>query len=133
MLVISRIAPSIALADSVRFGVAHALAWLALALSLLGLTSLHRARTTINPVRIETASSLVTTGVYRFTRNPMYLGLTSLLSAWAVYLAVPGAALGPLTFLVFTTRYQIIPEERALRQKFGSAYDGYARRVRRWL
>ena len=92
-----------------------------------------RAKTTIDPVHVDAASSLVTGGVYRVTRNPMYLALTSLLLGWAVYLSVPWTALGPAAFVLFITRFQIIPEEQALRAKFGAAYEDYAKRVRRWL
>jgi protein-S-isoprenylcysteine O-methyltransferase Ste14 len=92
-----------------------------------------RAETTIDPVRIDRASALVTTGIYRLTRNPMYVGLTALLCSWAVYLAVPWAFLGPVFFILFMTRFQIIPEERTMETKFGRAYADYKRRVRRWL
>lgn len=92
-----------------------------------------RAKTTIDPMHVDAASSLVTGGVYRVTRNPMYLALTSLLLGWAVYLSVPWTALGPAAFVLFITRFQIIPEEQALRAKFGAAYEDYTKRVRRWL
>ena len=92
-----------------------------------------RAKTTINPVDITAASTLIKDGVFRVTRNPMYLGLTFLLVAWTGYLARPLALLGPILFVLYITRFQIVPEERALRTKFGSDYEDYARRVRRWL
>ena len=92
-----------------------------------------RAKTTIDPVHIDRASSLVTSGVYRFTRNPMYVGLTSLLLSWASYLASPWLLLGPLFFVLFMTRFQILPEERMMAAKFGAAYTDYWRSVRRWL
>lgn len=72
-------------------------------------------------------------GVYRYTRNPMYLGLTMLLLAWTLYLAVPAALAGPLLFAAYITRFQIIPEERVLAQKFGADYAAYLRKVRQWL
>jgi protein-S-isoprenylcysteine O-methyltransferase Ste14 len=92
-----------------------------------------RAGTTINPVDIEAASSLVTGGIYGYTRNPMYVGLAALLLAWSAYLAAPWTALGPLAFLAFITRFQIMPEERVMRAKFGAAYEAYCKKVRRWL
>jgi protein-S-isoprenylcysteine O-methyltransferase Ste14 len=98
-----------------------------------GVMAFRRHRTTTNPIRIDAASSLVTGGVYRLTRNPMYLGLALLLSAWAAYLGTPWALLGPLGLVVFLTRFQIIPEERVMLGKFGAAYDAYRRRVRRWI
>lgn len=92
-----------------------------------------RAKTTINPVQIERASSLVTTGIYRLTRNPMYVALTALLCALATWLNQPLAIAGPLLFALYLTRFQIVPEERVLARKFGAAYDDYRRTVRRWL
>jgi protein-S-isoprenylcysteine O-methyltransferase Ste14 len=63
----------------------------------------------------------------------MYAALTALLIAWTIWLAAPWAALGPVAFVLFITRFQIVPEERALRAKFGRAYEDYAQRVRRWI
>jgi len=92
-----------------------------------------RARTTIDPIQIDRASAVVTTGIYRITRNPMYVCLTSLLLSWAAYLASPWSFLGPIVFALFITRLQIIPEERALTAKFGAACTDYRSGVRRWL
>jgi protein-S-isoprenylcysteine O-methyltransferase Ste14 len=92
-----------------------------------------QARTTINPVAIDQASSLVTSGIYQVTRNPMYVALTLLLCAWAFWLARPLAALGPVAFVLFINRFQIVPEERVLVDKFGDAYQDYRKAVRRWL
>lgn len=92
-----------------------------------------RARTTINPVRIEAASALVTGGIYRVTRNPMYVALTLLLLGWAAVLGGVWLLAGPLVFVLWIDRLQIAPEERVLRAKFGAAYAAYAARVRRWL
>jgi protein-S-isoprenylcysteine O-methyltransferase Ste14 len=102
-------------------------------LAFSGIAAFRCARTTIDPHRPEAASSLVVGGVYRYTRNPMYLGLTMLLLAWTLYLAVPAALAGPLLFAAYITRFQIIPEERVLAQKFGADYAAYLRKVRQWL
>jgi protein-S-isoprenylcysteine O-methyltransferase Ste14 len=102
-------------------------------LATSGFRAFGRAKTTVNPIKIEEASALVTTGIYRYTRNPMYLGLVALLLALAIYLANPWAALGPVAFILFITRFQIIPEERVLRAKFGAPYEAYREKVRRWL
>ena len=79
------------------------------------------------------STSLVTSGVYRITRNPMYVGMTLFLSAWAIYLSALLPIFGPLVFVGYITRFQIQPEERALKTHFGEAYVDYAARVRRWL
>ena len=92
-----------------------------------------RARTTIDPVQIGNASRVVSTGVFRYTRNPMYLGLTATLTSWAIWLSNPALFLGPIVFSLFIHYFQILPEERAMSAKFGSEYDAYRARVRRWI
>lgn len=92
-----------------------------------------QARTTINPLRPERASVLVTHGIYRYTRNPMYLSLLLLLVAYASHLGSWEAFAGPLAYTAYITRYQILPEERILALKFGGQFAEYRRRVRRWI
>jgi protein-S-isoprenylcysteine O-methyltransferase Ste14 len=104
--------------------------------ALLGPTAIRRfmgVGTTIDPVRIERASVLVTDGVYRWSRNPMYLAMAALLVSLAAFAAQPWLLLGPLGFVLFITRFQIIPEEHALRARFGETYDSYRAAVRRWI
>jgi protein-S-isoprenylcysteine O-methyltransferase Ste14 len=103
------------------------------AFDLLGLIAFRASRTTVNPLKPQRASALVTGGVYRITRNPMYVGLALLLLAWAVHLAALLPLLGPVLLVLYLTRFQIRPEERALEARFGQAYADYAARVRRWL
>jgi protein-S-isoprenylcysteine O-methyltransferase Ste14 len=81
-----------------------------------GLVAFIRQKTTINPLKIEAASSLVTRGIYRITRNPMYLGMAFLLTGFGVWLSTPLAFIGVVFFVGYITRFQIIPEERALNQ-----------------
>jgi protein-S-isoprenylcysteine O-methyltransferase Ste14 len=85
-----------------------------------------KAKTTIDPVQVDRASTLVTTGIYRITRNPMYVAL-------ALLLARPWPMLGPIAFVLFINRFQIVPEERALTAKFDASYADYRGSVRRWL
>jgi len=92
-----------------------------------------RAETTINPRTPEATTTLVTTGVYARTRNPMYLGLSTLLLGWAITLGALTSFLGPLLFIPLIARVQIRPEEFALRMRFGKDYDEYCRRVNRWI
>ena len=102
-------------------------------ITLSGAITFRRAKTTVDPLKPERASSLVTFGVYRMTRNPMYVGLLLVLIGWAVFLVNVWSALGPLVFVAYITRFQIQPEERALASLFGEAYATYKSRVRRWL
>jgi protein-S-isoprenylcysteine O-methyltransferase Ste14 len=129
----SRFGPSLdlpLLARSVAFGV---LAVAGAAIAIAANVAFRRARTTPNPFRPQQASSLVTTEVYRFTRNPMYLGLLVGLLGWAAFLCSASALLGPVAFVAYSARFQIVPEERLQLAKFGAAYAEYATRVRRWL
>ena len=103
------------------------------ATALAGDREFKRARTTVNPLKPENSTALVTSGIYLFTRNPMYLGLTLLVLGWAAFLCSAWALLGPVIFVLYISRFQIAPEERVLSAKFGSAYTEYASRVRRWL
>jgi protein-S-isoprenylcysteine O-methyltransferase Ste14 len=103
------------------------------ATALAGDREFKRARTTINPFKPENSTALVTSGIYRFTRNPMYVGLTLLVLGWAAFLCSAWALLGPVIFVLYISRFQITPEERVLSAKFGTAYTEYASRVRRWL
>lgn len=116
-----------------RRAVSIMLAVSGIAISTAGIWSFWRARTTVNPTRPEATSSLVATGIFRFTRNPMYLGLFLVLAGWAAHLANAAALAGPLLFALYITRFQILPEERALATKFGPEFDAYKLRTRRWI
>ena len=92
-----------------------------------------KARTTVNPHTPDRSSGLVTDGDYRFTRNPMYLGMLVILFGLLLCLpSITGGALVAL-FFVFITRFQILPEERMLEELFGEEYRAYKLRVRRWI
>lgn len=99
---------------------------------LAGIVSFARARTTVDPHRPHKASKLVTSGIYRFSRNPMYLGLLMLLIAAFFYLsALSGLIMVPL-FIFYMNHFQIGPEEDALEAMFGEEYRQYCEQVRRW-
>jgi len=96
-------------------------------------TAFAKAQTTINPVHIDRASALVTSGIYRVTRNPMYVSLAAMVTTVALCLGSNWYLIFPSFFVLFTTRFQIIPEERAMRAKFGEDYNNYCNSVRRWI
>lgn len=106
---------------------------LGLGISIAGVLAFRRAKTTVNPVKASLTSSLVIRGVYRCTRNPMYAGFLLILLAWAVFLANPITVLWVFLFVLYITRFQIIPEERVLVSLFGAEYEAYKGRVRRWV
>jgi protein-S-isoprenylcysteine O-methyltransferase Ste14 len=101
--------------------------------ALAGVLEFRRARTTVNPLSPDRASAVVVSGIYRLTRNPMYVGLAATLAAVAAWRSsLPGYLL-VIGFCAYLTRYQIRPEERALQAAFGAEFDAYMARVRRWL
>ena len=114
-------------------GAALALAALGGAVALAGTLEFRRAHTTVNPLAPRRASTLVTRGIYRVTRNPMYLGMALVLLGWGCWLAHPLALLCVPLAMAYLQRFQIRPEERLLHSRFGEAYARYCRRVRRWL
>lgn len=93
----------------------------------------YRHRTTISPVSVRNTSALVTSGPFRISRNPMYVGLVGLLTAHALLQRSPVAALPVAGFVVLMNRSQIATEETAMRKKFGADYAEYCARVPRWL
>ncbi len=105
----------------------------ALLLDLSSLLLFFKRKTTPNPFSPGNASKLVTSGMYRFTRNPMYVGLAIVLIGWAVYLGSLSPFLLIPVFIVVLTVQQIIPEEEILEGLFGQEYLDYKKVVRRWL
>src|SRR5258705_12308190 len=101
--------------------------------AVLGVASFRRARTTLNPLKPEKSSALVTSGIYRYTRNPMYLGLLLVLLGWASFLANALAFVFLPVFILYMNRFQIEPEERVLASMFGREFAAYLSKVRRWL
>jgi len=91
-----------------------------------------RAKTTINPLK-PSASTLVTSGMYRFSRNPMYLGMLLILCGWGLYLATLSALFLLPVFVLIINKLQIEPEEQMLHQIFPEQFPSFCRRVRRWM
>lgn len=112
---------------------AIALACAGVAVSVAGVVQFLRAKTTVNPLKPEAASALVSAGIYKWTRNPMYLGMATVLLAWGIYLANIGALAAVALFVAYMNRFQIAPEERALQARFGGGFEAYRARVRRWI
>jgi protein-S-isoprenylcysteine O-methyltransferase Ste14 len=130
---VSRLASSVDVPSALRSSAAAVILWVGIGFSASGVIAFVRARTTINPVRPELASSLVSSGVYRMTRNPMYVGVSFVLVAWALFLGSAWALPGPVAFVLYIGRFQVAPEERALQALFGNDYANYRAKVRRWL
>ncbi|KEA62120.1 putative protein-S-isoprenylcysteine methyltransferase [Marinobacterium lacunae] len=111
----------------------YGLAFTSLLIGVLALVQFRRARTTFHPHTPEKASQLVESGLYRYSRNPMYLAILMLLCAYALHAPSWLAPFWPVAFVLYMNRFQIAPEERVLRHIFGESYERYLRRVRRWI
>jgi protein-S-isoprenylcysteine O-methyltransferase Ste14 len=133
MWLIARAVPTLWFALPARRGLTACVALAGVSTALAGVAAFRRARTTVNPLRPERASSLVVSGIYRITRNPMYVGLLLVLVAWALFLSNALAVIMLPAFILYMTHFQIRPEEAALTSAFGPAFTTYKSRVRRWL
>lgn len=116
-----------------RVTIAVLLAIAGVVIGVLGVVAFRRRQTTVNPLKPENASALVATGIYRHTRNPMYLGLGLILAGWGIFLNNALAVIFLPAFVLYMNRFQIRPEERALTKIFGPEFVAYQSRVRRWL
>jgi protein-S-isoprenylcysteine O-methyltransferase Ste14 len=133
MWLTKRAAPALTVAFTGRQVVAILVAIAGAMIIGLGVVAFSRAKTTVNPMKPDSASSLVVTGIYGVTRNPMYLGLFVILIGWAIFLSNALGFVCLALFILYMNRFQIEPEERALASLFGKDFAAYRSRVRRWL
>ncbi len=112
---------------------AFVLAFVGITLLIAAVGLFAKSNTTVNPMEPGKARNLVTNGFYKYTRNPMYLGLLLCLTAFVTWLGNAASILGILLFLITMTIFQILPEEKVMSVKFGKEYEEYKARVRRWL
>lgn len=133
MALLARFMPAFNLAVPAGRLVAAGLATIGVIVALLGVASFRRAGTTVNPLQPAAASHLVVSGIYRWTRNPMYLGMLLVLLGWGLFLANVLAFLSALAFIPLMNRLQIGPEERILTATFGPVFISYQSAVRRWI
>lgn len=113
--------------------IAYLLIAIGVLIDLISINAFRKAKTTVTPLAPEKASKLVVNGLYRFTRNPMYLGLLLILSGVALLLGSPLNLAVLTTFVAYITAFQIKPEEERLSEIFRSEYENYRCQVRRWL
>ena len=106
---------------------------LGLAIFLSAIKSFRRQKTTVNPLKPKQASSLVTSGIFKFSRNPMYLGMLIVLLSISFKFNLVGGIVISLFFYLFITRFQIFPEEEAMNELFGDEFVEYSNRTRRWI
>jgi len=130
---LARLLPALDFVLPLRRGLAVAFAVAGVALVAACALRFRRAGTTVNPMTPAKASALVDRGFYRFSRNPIYLGDALILVGWGLWLANFASLAAIAVFVLYLNRFQIEPEERALRAAFGREFDAYKARVRRWL
>lgn len=133
MWLVSTYTPQVDISEPARWILASLMTLSGAVLGLLGIIAFRGEKTTLNPMEPEQAGSLVNSGVYRISRNPMYLALALVLVAFAVYLESLWSLSILLLFMTYMTRFQIFPEERAMIKLFGEEYIEYMGRVRRWI
>ncbi len=110
-----------------------ALVVFAIIIAIVALLQFYASKTTIDPTQPDKTIKLVTSGIYAYTRNPMYLALLVLLLAWGVWLGNAFNTLLAAGFVAYMNRFQIEPEEQALMRIFGKDYKQYCLLVRRWF
>ncbi len=125
--------PFLALEFGLHFSVPVLVAFLGLFLIFISSITFYRCGTTLNPLKPELTSTLVTSGPYRYSRNPIYVGLALMLLSWGVYLQNLASLFCVLVFVLYINRFQILPEEESLAQKFGDEFEIYKSSVNRWL
>jgi len=118
---------------SLLSGFALAVAITGLGIGFIAVQQFRKAQTTLSPLKPESSSALVDTGIFSKSRNPMYLGVLLILTGWAIYLGQPITLAGLVIFVLYITRFQIVPEERVLMKTFGRDFTDYKGRVRRWI
>lgn len=129
----NRFIPLYRLDFTVQQPVAFFLGICGLIIALIAVMAFIKNRTTFDPRYPGKADMLVITGLYRYSRNPMYLGLLLMLSGLAFYWGSVSGFGVVILFVGYMNHFQIIPEEIALKQKFGDRFTEYLRKVRRWI
>ncbi|MGJ8669625.1 MAG: methyltransferase family protein [Oceanococcus sp.] len=109
------------------------LALLGVSISLMGVMAFRSAGTTVDPRNPDQSATLVVRGIYRFSRNPMYVGFFLVMCAWGMLLSNLVCIVFLPAFVMYMNRFQIAPEEKHMREKFGEAFNRYTKQVRRWF
>ncbi len=129
----SSLLPELDFAFPAKVVIGTAAVFLGVAVAFLGVYEFRKAKTTVDPRSPQKSESLVGSGIYKMSRNPMYVGFLLILFGWCLFLANYVALVFLPLFVLYINAFQIKPEESFLSQKFGSAYTEYCRRVRRWM
>ena len=133
MWLIARQFPEFSFSGSFQQPFAILICIIGIGIDLVSVGLFAREKTTVSPFSPNKTSALITSGIYKFTRNPMYLGMTCILTGLAVWLGNYACFLMIPCFIWYITQLQIIPEEEILLERFGEEYGEYMLRVRRWI
>lgn len=133
MWLVSSFTPSAFVSNQIGLWFAGGVFLVGILFCVLGVLSFKNAETTVNPMKPEESSALVTSGIYGVTRNPMYVGFLLFLISWSFFLANIFALLLATVFILYMNKFQIKPEEKMLQKIFGQEFTEYTKRVRRWL
>lgn len=102
-------------------------------IGILALYDFHKHQTTFHPHTPEKTSTVVDSGVFAYSRNPMYLSMVITLIALVIYFQNYSCFVILPLFIWYITRFQIIPEEQMLTTLFPDDYSKYCQKVRRWF
>jgi len=100
---------------------------------VLAASSFKKHKTTISPLHPEKTSALVISNVFKYSRNPMYLGMLFILISLAIRYNIIGGIIAISIFIFFITKFQIKPEEVQMKKLFGEKYAQYKKRTRMWI
>ena len=123
--------PSIA--NQLTFYVGIFVMLLGFSILISAVRSFKRSKTTVNPLNPEQATKLVTEKIFTYSRNPMYLGMATILSSLALVVNLVGGIIFIALFCIYITKYQIIPEEKVMKNLFSEEFDEYMKTTRRWI
>ena len=133
MWLLSPLLPVTEINQTVKYVLISLLSLTAIFFLAAGTISFRLAKTTVNPLKPQSTSALVTSGIYQITRNPMYVGFAIILCAWAIFINSPWLMSLTVLFIIYIQRFQIQAEEKALKDLFGDEFMTYKNQVRPWL
>ena len=133
MWVVDRQLPGRQLESAIQLPMAILFAVSGIVLAVISMLAFRRASTTVDPFHPEETSHLVVDGVFRYSRNPMYVSLLLVLISWAIWLGNMYNVAVLALFVTYITFFQIKPEEEAMRLLFGESYEHYCAKIRRWI
>ena len=133
MWLLAAYAPIVLITFAGQLVIAILLAVVGVQIAIAGARAFHERKTTVNPLKPEASTSLITDGVFKFSRNPIYLGMLLGLAGFAVWLGALTALLVLPMFVVCMNQFQIKPEERSLQRNFGEQFSQYMGHTRRWI